>query len=140
MRIYETIFITRTDVVDDKLNQLKTRIKGLIKKLDGLYLELEEWGKKKFSYEIEKSFKGNYFLLKFAGAGNIVGEIERNFKIFDDILRWHTMLIERNVKREELEEKYKILSSEEENTKSEQPKINPKNQQETTSETQNVAE
>lgn len=108
MREYETVFITKTDVVDEKLKTLVARIKAILVKSEGTFLKIEEWGKRKFAYEIEKTFKGNYFLLRFAGAGNLVKELERNFKIFDDVIRWHTLVLNKDANLDELKTKYNV--------------------------------
>ncbi|OGR01862.1 MAG: 30S ribosomal protein S6 [Deltaproteobacteria bacterium RIFOXYA12_FULL_61_11] len=95
MRLYECLYIVKTDVSDDKKETIRKKIEELVAAREGKIVKFDEWGKRKFTYEIAKSFKGYYFLMTFCGGPELVREIERYLKIDEDVLRYQTMLLER---------------------------------------------
>lgn len=85
---YETTFITRVDMTDDQLNQLKEKIKGIITSFGGELVFSEDWGKRKLAYNIQKESRGHYTYFVYTGKPGVVKEIERNLKIEDQLLRY----------------------------------------------------
>ena len=81
VREYETVFILRSDVLDDERAKVLNRLTGIIEKLDGHLLMQEEWGKRKLAYKIQKSAYGIYYYFRYLGFSDMVAEIERNLRI-----------------------------------------------------------
>ena len=103
LRRYEIIFIAHADLTDDQLSELIERYKKIITDSKGVIVKIEKWGTRKLAYEIKKQTKGTYVLTDFVGKVNIIPEIERNFKIDDKILKFLTVLKDKEVDLEELE-------------------------------------
>ncbi len=97
MRRYETTVIVDPDISDDKRNQLSERTKDLIASQGGLFVNADEWGNRKLAYEIKKKPRGYYVCLDFCGTGKVVDEIERNFRIDDKVMKFMTILIDKDV-------------------------------------------
>jgi len=74
-------------------------------------LYMDEWGSKKLAYEIKKKKRGYYFRLDFCGTGPLVDEMERFFKIDDRILKYMTVLLEKDADLEKLKEERAELES-----------------------------
>lgn len=87
MRQYETIFILRPSLEEDKRNEAIEKFKGIIA-ADGEIESVEEWGNRRLAYEIEKIREGYYVLVKFKANPTLPKELERNYKISDEILRY----------------------------------------------------
>ena len=49
--------------------------------LSGFLVGIDEWGVKKLAYAIKKRPRGFYARIDFCGHGDLVGEIERFFRI-----------------------------------------------------------
>jgi small subunit ribosomal protein S6 len=96
---YESVFIIRPSLTEEEAGGLTDKIKGIIEKNGGQIVKVENWGKKKLAYEAKKEKKGIYVLLHFQGQGNLVAELERNFKIQDSIIKYQTVKL--NMKEEE---------------------------------------
>ena len=75
VREYETVFILRSDVLDDEKNKVLERMNSIIEKLDGTLLMREEWGKRKLAYRIEKNIYGIYYYMHYLGFNDMVAEI-----------------------------------------------------------------
>ncbi len=60
MRRYETIFIVDSDIPEEKRKQVYNRTKEIVDNYKGFIADFDEWGLKKFAYEIRK--KNTWFL------------------------------------------------------------------------------
>jgi small subunit ribosomal protein S6 len=94
MRRYETIFILDPDLPEDQRKLVLDRVTDLITEYKGFLVELEEWGSRKLAYEIKKKVRGFYLRLDYCGAGDLVDEMERSFRIDDRVLKYMTILLE----------------------------------------------
>ncbi|MEA1970420.1 MAG: 30S ribosomal protein S6, partial [Thermodesulfobacteriota bacterium] len=123
LRRYETIFIVRSDLQSDEMNSLIDRYAGIIVSLDGKTIKVENWGKRRLAYPIEKMQDGVYVRIDFVARHKVVVEIERNFKINDNVLRFQTVKLSDKVDLEEIEREIAdVLKKEEERKKEEQRK------------------
>lgn len=93
MRKYETIFILRPSLEEEKRNQTIEKFKGIIA-ADGEIEKVEEWGNKRLAYEIEKLRDGYYVHVNFKANPTLPKELERNFKISDDVIRFIVINLE----------------------------------------------
>jgi small subunit ribosomal protein S6 len=98
---YETVFILRSDVLDEDRKKVLDRINGIIEKLDGTLLFQEEWGKRKLAYKIQKSAYGIYFYYRYLGYNDMVAEIERNLRILEPVIKYMTVKLGEDVDVEE---------------------------------------
>jgi len=86
-RKYETMFVIKPDLEQEKTAQLIDKFKGIIEDNNGEILEIDEWGKRRLAYEIEKIKEGYYVVVKFMAESSVAQELDRVFKITDDIMR-----------------------------------------------------
>ena len=96
-REYETIFILRSDTPNDGIAQVNTRIRGVIEQSGGKLLRLDNWGKRKLAYEINKQLKGTYLYWQYLGGSGLVQELERNLRLLDPVIRYYTTVVDENV-------------------------------------------
>ena len=83
---YETIFIIDAALEEDAVNALKENFTNLIAK-NGTVESVDEWGKRRFAYEIDDKTEGYYFLVNFTSDGDFPKELDRKYRITDGILR-----------------------------------------------------
>ncbi|MBT8350967.1 MAG: 30S ribosomal protein S6 [Deltaproteobacteria bacterium] len=112
MRRYETIAIIDPDLSDDDRNQVLQRITNLIPKEDGFLIMLDEWGNRKLAYEIKKKVRGYYVRNDYCGMGSLVDEMERFFRIDDKVLKFMTVLLEKDADAESIKEEMARAKSE----------------------------
>ena len=55
---------------------------------NGNVTEVEEWGKKKLAYEIQKMHEGFYYFIQFEADAQCPAEVERHVRIMDNVLRY----------------------------------------------------
>jgi small subunit ribosomal protein S6 len=101
---YETIFLTRTDLSTEALDELKEKLKTIITQYDGEILKSEEWGKKALAYPIQKETRAYYTYIVYSGNDAVVAEIERNFRMLEYVLRFLTVKLDKETLKKQLSE------------------------------------
>ncbi len=96
-RCYESVVVFVPELTEQELEEQINWVKELIAKNDGEVLKVDNWGKRKLAYEIEKRKEGYYVLFLFWGLPHTVEGIERAYRINHNIIRYLT------VKRDEEE-------------------------------------
>ena len=104
MRRYETIFIVDNDLSEEDHSPIFEKLTDLIQQHSGLLVMVDKWGSKKLAYEIKKKARGYYVRLDYCGSGILVNEIERFFRIDDRILKYMTVLLDKDVDIEAVKE------------------------------------
>ncbi len=87
MNKYESVVIVNPNLDEAGLKALETKITGLINE-NGKVETFENMGKRKLAYEIKKKSEGVYFLYNFEANPEAITEIERNYRIADDIMKF----------------------------------------------------
>lgn len=105
MRRYETIVIVDPDLGEERRTPIFDRIRELVPQKGGLLVEFDEWGARKMAYEIKKKKRGFYLRVDYCGTGDLVKEMERQFRIDDRVLKYMTILLEDDVDMESIQEK-----------------------------------
>ncbi len=96
-REYETIYILRPDVDNAVAEKVIQRAKDVIARLDGTLTRLDNWGKRKLAYPIQKNNRGIFVYLKYVGYGDLVAELERNLRLLDEVVRFQTVLLTEDI-------------------------------------------
>jgi len=96
-REYETIYILRPDVDNAVAEKVVDRAKDVIARLDGTLTKLDNWGKRKLAYPIQKNNRGLFVYLKYVGYGDLVAELERNLRLLDEVVRFQTVLLTEDI-------------------------------------------
>ncbi len=87
MRKYETIFVLKPDLEEDARKAAIDKFTGIINS-DGEVTNVDEWGSRRLAYEIDKIREGYYVLVDFVANTDLPAELERNYKISDDVIRY----------------------------------------------------
>jgi small subunit ribosomal protein S6 len=98
---YETTIITRVDMSDESLKTLKDRLFAIVKDFGGELVYQEDWGKRKFSYPMQKEVRGQYTHIVFTGSTGVVAELERNLRLNESTLRFMTVVLAKEFNKEE---------------------------------------
>jgi small subunit ribosomal protein S6 len=85
---YELVLIVNASLTEDDLTGVLTKVNDLITKQGGTVTDTNQWGKRKFAYPINKQSEGNYVLEKVQINPTALKELENNFKLSNDILRY----------------------------------------------------
>jgi small subunit ribosomal protein S6 len=88
MPSYETTVITKASTSEDQVNALKTKLEGILSAHQGTLGNYEDWGTRRLSYDIQKESRGRYLYFAFTGNTDTVAELERNFRINENVVRF----------------------------------------------------
>ena len=91
MRHYETLYIVNPDLSDEDYKEVLNKFSQLIEKKKGVLIKVDEWGKQKLAYEVKKFDRGAYVLMDYCGGSGITGELERDMKLDDKVLKYQTV-------------------------------------------------
>ena len=87
MNKYESVVIVNPNIDEAAVKALEEKITGLIN-ANGKVESVENMGKKKLAYEIKKNTEATYMLFNFEAKPESIAELERNYRIMDDILKF----------------------------------------------------
>ena len=87
MNKYESVVIINPNVEETALKALIQRFETLIN-TDGKVEKVNELGKKKLAYEVKKNKEGYYVVYDFEANPNLIAELERNYRITDDVIKF----------------------------------------------------
>jgi small subunit ribosomal protein S6 len=107
--VYESAVLMNAALDDQQIEAILTRIKDFIIVNGGQIQEVENWGRKRLAYPVEKSKIGYYSIFRFDAPGNIVAKLERTYSLDEQIFRFLTLKLSKDAL--EQIEKNKVLSS-----------------------------
>ena len=88
MNKYEMAVVINGKLEEDAKNAVLDKVKALIERFEGTIKNVDEWGKKRFAYEIQKSKEGYYNFIKFEAEPTAPAEIEHRMRIMDGVVRY----------------------------------------------------
>ena len=90
MNKYESIIIINESVDEQGVKEVTQRFTDLINK-NGKVESVEDMGKRKLAYEVKKNKEGSYVLFNFEANPELITELERNYRISDEIIKFITV-------------------------------------------------
>ena len=88
MNKYELAVVLSAKLEDDERTAALEKVKGYITRFGGTVTDVDEWGKKKLAYEIQKMREGFYYFIQFEAESSAPAEIESRVRIMDNVLRY----------------------------------------------------
>jgi small subunit ribosomal protein S6 len=85
---YELMVIIHPDLDEEATNQALEKIKDWITKSDGKIEKVDNWGKRRLAYEIQKQNEGVYFLHFVSMPSTAVADLENNLRILEPVMRF----------------------------------------------------
>ena len=88
MNKYELTLIVNAKIEDDARAATVEKAKEYIIRFGGTVTEVEDWGKKRLAYEVQKMREGFYYFIQFEAEPSVPAQIEQNVRIMDNVLRF----------------------------------------------------
>jgi small subunit ribosomal protein S6 len=88
MNNYELALVVSAKIEDDARTATVEKAKEYITRAGGTVTNVDEWGKKKLAYEVQKMNEGFYYFIQFDAASDAPAQIEQRVRIMDNVLRF----------------------------------------------------
>ena len=86
---YELALVLNGKLEDDARAEALEKVQNYITRFGGSVLNVDDWGKKKFAYDINKQKEGFYYFIKFqSDDNNCPNELEANIRIMEPVVRY----------------------------------------------------
>ena len=95
MNKYELALVLNAKLEDEPRAAAVEKVKEYIARFGGTVTNIDEWGKRRLAYEIQKMKEGFYYIVQFDAPTTAPAEIESRIRIMDNVMRYLV------VKREE---------------------------------------
>ena len=93
MSKYESVLVVSMKLGEEGIQNLIEKFKTLIEK-NATLDTVDEWGKRRLAYMINKESEGYYVLFNFTSNADFPAELDRRYKITDGVLR--TLIIKKD--------------------------------------------
>lgn len=94
MKAYELLFFVNPSITDEVRAGVMKRIDSTIVENGGVVDSVEDWGKRKLAYSIDKITEGDYTLINFHMDPASIAELDRVLRIMDGVVRF--MIVRRD--------------------------------------------
>ena len=88
MSKYELAIVLNAKIEDEERAAAIEKIKGYITRFGGEVTNVDEWGKKRLAYEVQKMKEGYYYFLQFDAETTAPIEIENRVRIMENVIRY----------------------------------------------------
>ena len=88
MNKYELAVVVSAKIEDDERAAVVDKCKALVERFGGNITEVDEWGKKKLAYEVQKMKEAFYYFIQFEGASTVPAEVESRIRIIENVVRY----------------------------------------------------
>ena len=94
MNKYELGVILKATLEEEELKAELERVQELITRFGGAIDKVDEWGRRRLAYEIQKLTEGFYYFITFSSENTAPAEIESRIRIFENVLRYLIVRLE----------------------------------------------
>lgn len=94
MPFYESTFVVRQDVSTQEVEKITEQFAAVISEFKGSVVKKEYWGLLNLAYKIKKNRKGHYMMLALDVPVDCIAELERKYKLHNDVIRYLTIKVD----------------------------------------------
>jgi small subunit ribosomal protein S6 len=88
MNKYELVVVLNGNLEDDARSAAMERVYGYITRFGGTVTKVDDWGKRRLAYEIQKMNEAFYYIVNFEAPLEAPAQIEENIRIMEQVIRF----------------------------------------------------
>ncbi|AFY56630.1 SSU ribosomal protein S6P [Rivularia sp. PCC 7116] len=88
---YETMYILRPDLIDEQVEQNISKYENLIKENGAENIQIQNRGKRRLAYEINRHRDGVYVQMNYTAPGSTIALMERAMRLSEEVIRYLTI-------------------------------------------------
>jgi small subunit ribosomal protein S6 len=101
-RLYDLIFICRPDTPEAEVDKLIATLEHTVADKSAKIEKIEKWGRKRMAYRVRKLREGFYVYMSIrSNHGELIKELERRLKVADPVIKYLTIRIDEEMKRQQ---------------------------------------
>lgn len=101
-RLYEVIFISRPDTPEAEIDKIIATLQHAAEETTAKLEKIEKWGRKRMAYKVHKLREGYYVYMSLrCDHGELIKELERRLKVADPVIKYLTIRIDEDMKRQQ---------------------------------------
>jgi len=85
---YELALVVNAKIEDEERVATLEEVKDIITRFGGTVTNVEDWGKRKLAYEIQKMKEGYYYFIQFEADSTVPIEVEQRVRIMEKVIRY----------------------------------------------------
>lgn len=88
MNKYELAVVVSAKIEDDERAATVEKVKAYIERFGGTVTNVDEWGKKRLAYDIQKMKEAFYYFIQFDAEASVPYEVENSIRIMENVVRY----------------------------------------------------
>ena len=88
MNKYELCVVLSAKIEDDERAAALEKVQKYITRFGGTVTDIDDWGKKKLAYEVQKMKEAYYYFIHFDAESTAPAEIENRVRIMENVIRF----------------------------------------------------
>lgn len=88
MNKYELAVVVSAKIEDDERAATIDKVKAYIERFGGTITNVDEWGKKRLAYEVQKMKEAFYYFIQFDAESTAPAEVESHVRIMENVIRY----------------------------------------------------
>mgnify|MGYP001149720557 CR=1 FL=1 len=88
MNKYELAVVVSAKIEDDERAAILEKAKALVERFGGQITNVDDWGKRRLAYEVQKMKEAFYYFIQFEAESTAPVEIESRIRIMDNVIRY----------------------------------------------------
>ncbi len=107
-RLYELIFICRPDTPEPEIDKIIATLEHTATEKGAKIEKTDKWGRKRMAYRVQRLREGFYvFMVMRSSNGEVVKELERRLKVADPVMKYITVRLDEELKRQDKLKKHR---------------------------------
>ncbi len=101
-RLYDLIFICRPDTPEADIDKVIATLEHTAADKGAKIEKTEKWGRRRMAYRVQRLREGFYvYMVVRSSHGEVVKELERRLKVADPVMKYLTVRLDEELKRQE---------------------------------------
>jgi small subunit ribosomal protein S6 len=104
---YETLFLMPGDVTEKVVQDITQKVTRLIRNQQGHVVKIDDWGKRKLAYSVQKHSRGHYIYVLFLAPSDAIVGLERMMRIESQIAKYHIVKLSDHLTQAQIDQELK---------------------------------
>lgn len=94
MNQYELALVINGKLTEEVRDEALEAVKATIERFGGKIAKVDDWGRRRLAYEIQKVREGFYYFITFDAEADSPAQIEQRVRIMETVLRFLIVKVE----------------------------------------------